>query len=324
MELVKLTNSQGMELQVCDYGATLVSLKVPNKDNGLTNVVVGLDNHEHYASQEYQNHQLYLGTTIGRYAGRISNGSFNLEGDEFALHHTDGVHLHGGKCGFDKKYWTVKKIGTHRNPYVVLSYESKHLEENYPGNLKVEVTYQLLESNAVKISYTATTDKTTVVNLTNHSYFNLSGNDTILGQYLKVNSDHYIDVDEKTIPTGKINPSKDTRFDYNDLSEMENSGFAGLDDTFILNKSLKAASLWSKKSGLYMKVFTNQPAIVIYTPEQLPELSYYEHAEFERFPAICFEAQNYPDAPNNETFPSSKLLPGSTYLNETVFDFTLK
>ncbi|MEM7486000.1 MAG: aldose epimerase family protein [Bacteroidota bacterium] len=324
MELVKLTNSQGMELQVCDYGATLVSLKVPNKDTGLTNVVVGLDDYEQYASPEYQNHQLFLGATIGRYAGRISNGTFNLEGNKFTLHHTDDVHLHGGKCGFDKKHWTVEKIAPHRNPYVVLSYESKHLEENYPGNLKVEVTYQLLESNAVKISYTATTDRTTVVNLTNHSYFNLSGNNTILGQHLKVNSDYHLDADCKTRPTGKINLSKNTRFDYNDLSEIESSGFAGLDDTFILNKSLKAASLWSKKSGLYMKVFTNQPAIVIYTPEQLPDLSYYEQAEFEKFPAICFEAQNFPDAPNNETFPSSKLLPGSTYLNETVFDFTLK
>ena len=311
-----------MELQVNTFGATILSLKVPAKNKKLTNVIVGLSSSDDYQSNQYLKTGLYLGATIGRYAGRISKGHFKIDSKTYPIHSTKGVHLHGGKVGFDKKIWTVEAFEQGESPFVTLSYLSKHLEEGYPGNLKVFVTYMLTEDNALKISYKATTDQKTIVNLTNHSYFNLNGEGSILDHELKINSNHYLDVDDNLIPSGKLMPVKGTRYDYNEKTIIGRTDFKGLDDTFVLKNDTQKAVLSSKTSGIIMKVFTNQPAMVIYTPLKFQELPFKDNTKYSEFPAICFETQYYPDSPNNHHFPSTKLEPNQTYLNETIFEFS--
>ncbi len=324
VEFVKLKNKKGMEMEISNYGATLISLKVPTLENRQVNVVAGLQSPDAYAQESYQRHNLFLGASIGRYAGRISNGTFVLKDHVYQLDEKDGVHLHGGKQGFDKKTWVFEKVNHRANPFAILSYQSKHMEGNYPGEVDVEVKYQLLETNAVKITYSATTDRPTVLNLTHHSYFNLNGHGSVLNHLLRIHSEKYLIVDPSLLPTGKIAPVKDTRYDYRTMSKIGKQGFAGLDDTFVRSKTLLAASMWSRDSGIYMKIFTNQPAMVVYTPPQFPDLNFAQGASYDNYPAICFETQNFPDAPNKPHFPSSILLPGRRYVNETVFDFSSK
>ena len=324
MQLISITNSKGMTLEVLNYGASILSLKVPDKHGKLTNVVAGLISPQAYAEKPYLDNSICLGASVGRYAGRISKGSFSIEKTDYPLYHEDGVHLHGGKTGFDKKYWTLEKADHALNPSITLSYFSKDMEEGYPGNLQASVTYQLKEDNTLKITYKANTDKTTVVNLTNHAYFNLNGEGSVLDHQLKINSHQNLEVHENLIPTGKILNSTAGRFDFNTLSKINRADFTGFDDTFILDadQDLKA-QLISEKTGLKMSVYTNQPAMVVYTPKVFSEaLSFYENAEYKNYPAICFETQNYPDAPNNAHFPSAILAPGDDYINQTEFKFT--
>lgn len=322
LEVVTLSNSNGAKLEISNYGATIISLKVPDKNGNLVNVVVGLESPEEYTKQRYLNYHLFLGTTVGRYAGRISGGAVVIENQKYLIHNLNGVHLHGGKHGFDKKFWNVDKVTKAKNSSVKLSYLSKHLEENYPGNLHVSVIYELMESNSVKVTYQATTDKTTVINLTNHSYFNLDGGGSILKHRLQVHSDSHLEVDKQLLPTGNIMLSENTRFDFNCQSQIENPNFVGLDDTLILKQTQSnVAALLSTSNGICMNIYTNQPAIVIFTPKSFPDLNYLDSNSYERFPAICFETQSFPDAPNHLHFPSSILKPDQLYLNETIFEF---
>jgi len=323
IQVINLKNSNGLELQVSNLGATIISLMVPDKNKEFVNVVVGLESAEDYTKQFYIEKGLYLGSSIGRYAGRISRGSFKINNEVYPIHHENGIHLHGGKIGFDKKYWEVVSLIEGRNPQVTLSCVSEHLEEGYPGNLKAFVTYQLREDNEVKITYKATTDAETHVNLTNHSYFNLDGKVTILDHNLLINSPYYLEVDENLIPSGKLLNSLNTPFDRNRISLLGREGFKGFDDTFVLAEGKLKALLASPNTGIQMKVYTNQPAIVVYTPTQLPNLHYKNEVSFSKFSAICFETQNFPDAPNNNNFPSSILKPGEEYMNETVFKFSV-
>ncbi len=319
LRTIELKNSKGMEMVVSNYGATIISLKVPDKHNDLQNVVVGLNEVNSYTTNTYQSHGLYLGCMIGRYAGRISKGYVEIEGEKYPVHNEDGVHLHGGKRGFDKRYWSIEKTNSNS---VVLNYTSSHLEEGYPGTLKVQLSYELTESNALKIISTATTDRPTVLNLTNHSYFNLNGSATILDHQLQICSDCYLEFDHLTLPTGRLLDTKNTQFDYNEMTQLREANFKGLDDIFVLRNSAWAARLKSKKSGIVMKVSTNQPAVVVYTPKNLPQLNYSDGVKFGRFPAICFETQNFADAPHNNNFPSSLLMPNEVYKNESTFDFS--
>lgn len=321
IKLITLRNKNGAELTISNYGATILELRVPNRKGNLVNVVVGLHTPEAYTEQPYKKHRLCMGATVGRYAGRISGGTLNVEGEKHPIYNQNGVHLHGGKAGFDEKYWTIEAVNNSEDNSVKLSYLSKHLEENYPGNLQVSVTYTLLESNALKVKYTAFTDRTTVVNLTNHSYFNLNGKGSILDHSLQIYSDKHLDVDGQLVPTGQLLSSEQTRFDYNESSQIKSENFIGLDDTFVL-KQPKSATLISHDSGICMQVKTQQPAMVVYTPKNLPDFKYSNDAKFDEFPAICFETQNFPDAPNNNNFPSSILKPGENYINETVFKFS--
>jgi len=289
-------------LIVLDYGAIIQKLLVKDKDGKSTNVVVGFDSPDKYLEDTKS-----LGACVGRYAGRISNGQFELDRETYNLYQKDGVHLHGGKEGFAKKYWTIEEVNQSSEPFVKLSYNSKHLEEGYPGNLKAIVTYKLV-NNELHITHEANTDRTTVVNLTNHSYFRLDGESQINDYRLQLNCSRTLEMHTNLLPTGELLAVKETPFDF--LSEQK-IGATRLDTPFVIDSEVNiAAIVSSEKTGIEMQVSTNQPALVCYTP---PE-----------FPAICFETQNYPDAPNQKNFPSSRLRPGETYTNASKFVFDLR
>lgn len=288
-----------ISLTVLDYGAIIQKLIVKDKEGKATNVVVGLEE-----PQKYLTDRKALGACIGRYAGRISNGSFTLDGVLYPLYSNNGVHLHGGKEGFGKKYWTISQVNDGADPSVTLTYLSKDMEEGYPGNLKVTVTYRLVGSS-LYIVHQATTDKATPVNLTNHSYFNLDGEEQLDHYDLRMPCPEYIELGQDLVPTGNILSVADTDLDFRDPKKI---GKVRFDTPFVLDPALPFNTLLSsQKSGISMEVLTNQPAIVVYTP---PE-----------FASICFETQNYPDAPNRPSFPNSILYPGETYNNTTEFKF---
>jgi len=319
-----ISNANGMELQVSNFGATIISLKVPNKQDTLTEVVAGLSSPLDYLKDEYLNQNRCLGSSNGRYAGRISGGGYQIDGTFYELSQHKGEHLHGGFNGFDKKYWNFERVVRDDNPTITLSYTSKHLEEGHPGNLQVSVTYQLLETNELIITYNAKTDAPTHVTLTNHSYFNLNGNGTICNHKLQVKSDRYLDVDfETTIPSGNILDSANTRVDRNELETIARDDFRGFDDTFILTSNKPHARLISEDTGIEMIVDTNQKTFVIFTPKNFDGVTFKDGLTYGDFPAICFEAQNYPDAPNHINFPSTLLLPDETYVNRTSFRFSI-
>ncbi len=300
MKQVTISN-EFMTLMVLDYGAIIQKLLVKGADGNYTNVVVGYNHPSRYRLDEN-----YLGACVGRYAGYISNGGFELDREKFLLYQKDGVHLHGGKEGFNQKYWTIEEVSYKDAPFIKLSYKSKHLEEGYPGNLTVNVTYKLV-ANALQIIHEAITDRSTVVNLTNHSYFKLDDAPFVDDYELQLNCPYILETTENLLPTGNIIPVRGN--DYNFLLPKE-IGIKRLNTAFIKNiGSEKVAEVVSNKSGISMKVYTNQPALIVYTPED--------------FPGICFEAQNYPDAPNQRDFPTSVLRPGETYNNITIFKFDL-
>jgi aldose 1-epimerase len=286
---------------VLDYGAIIQKLLVKGKDGNYTNVVVGYNHPSRYRLDEN-----YLGACIGRYAGRISNGGFELDREKFYLPQNDGVHLHGGKEGFNQKYWHIEEVGKSNDPYVKLSYKSKHLEEGYPGNLTVNVTYKLV-GNALQIVHEAITDRSTVVNLTNHSYFKLDDGPYIDDYELQLNCPYVLETKDNLLPTGNIIPVKKTNYDFLLPKPI---GVKRMDTAFVKDMgNEKVAEISSQKSGISMKVYSNQPALIIYTPTD--------------FPGICLETQNYPDAPNQPDFPNSILRPGETYNNISIFKFDL-
>ncbi|NNE78596.1 MAG: galactose mutarotase [Pricia sp.] len=300
MKQVTIQN-ENIILVVLNYGAVIQKLLLKGEDGKFTNVVVGLE----YPST-YLEDKISLGACVGRYAGRISKG-FVLDRVHYPLYTENGVHLHGGKKGFAKKDWTIEEIGNEQEPFVKLSYFSKHLEEGYPGNLRVTVTYKLI-GNALRIIHEATTDRTTVVNLTNHSYFRLDDADSVSDYRLQLNCQQYAETHDNLVPTGNLLSVKDTKYDF--LNEKR-IGQVHFDTPFITDiKKRITATVSSQKTGISMEVTTNQPAVVVYTPAT--------------FPAICFETQNLPDAPNHANFPSSILRPGEKYKNASEFRFTLK
>ena len=298
MKQVTLNNGV-ITLKVLDYGALIQELWVPDAFGKKRNVVVGFHRPTDYLADQY-----CLGASVGRFAGRISGKGFELEGTFYPLHHKNGVHLHGGKEGFQKKYWQIAQIDEGQHPFIELTYLSKDMEEGYPGNLKASVRYQLIE-NALHISYSATTDKTTIVNLTNHSYFKLDSAPTIAEHLLKLNSTSFLETHANLLPTGNILSVSNTSYDF----RMERPIGEPLFDTPMVLENNKgfAAELTSTVSGITMGVSTDQPAMVVYTPK--------------RFSGICFETQNFPDAPNHRHFPSAVLRPGDVYRNETKFVF---
>ncbi|WP_395064189.1 aldose epimerase family protein [Flavobacterium sp.] len=316
-----LKNNKGTELEVINYGATITSLKIPINEKEKVDVVLGFENLENYINSFNLSSAPYLGAIVGRYAGRINNARFMLNGKTIQLTKNHNSHqLHGGFEGFSKAFWEVKSVTTNKNPSITLQYTSKDGEENFPGELSVEVTYTLTEENELKVEMTAKSSEDTVINLTQHSYFNLDGHSSdIINQELFVNSHQTLETNINTIPTGKFFEIKQTPFDYTSPKECPTK----IDNTFVLDKKNEvAANLLSKKNKLKMSVFTNQPAVHIYVGGNcFNQIKGKENASYHPLSGICFETQNFPDAPNHEHFPNSILKKGVTYHHETTFKF---
>ncbi|MCG9973089.1 aldose epimerase family protein [Christiangramia crocea] len=322
LKLTELVNGQKSRLQILNYGASIFSFKMFNNKEELIDIVVGPQNPEAYISGDYRDENKCFGATIGRYAGRISNGKFQIGEENYQLFEKDGVHLHGGKYGFQYKVWDIEKVEQGENPSVTLSYISEHLEEGYPGRLKVTAKFTLSEENEIRISYSAKTDKETIVNITNHSYFNLNGGGSVSDHFMQINASKILELDEKNLPTGNLIKLKKNLKDYR---ENRLVGNRELDDVYVLDvmENEVQAQLFAPLSGIKLRVSSNQPVLVVYSPEKLPDKWTYLSDMDRKYPAVALEAQNYPDAPNFRNFPSSLLKPGELYENTVVFDFSV-
>ncbi|MDR5590692.1 aldose epimerase family protein [Christiangramia sp. SM2212] len=324
LKVIDLVNSNKSRLQILNYGAAIFSFKLKNKNDDLIDLVVGPREPEEYLSQEYRDENKCFGATIGRFAGRIADGKFEIDEEEYELNEQEErVHLHGGKYGFQYKLWEIDKVNEGENPSVTLSYISEHLEEGYPGRLQVTAKYTLTEEDEIKISYTAKTDKATIVNLTNHSYFNLNGGGSVSDHFMRVNASKILELDDKNLPTGNLTKLKNNPKDYRENKLLGNRE---LDDVYVLDvmENEVQAQLFSSLSGIKMKLSSDQPVVVVYSPETLPDTWTYLSEIDRKFPAVALEAQNYPDAPNFRNFPSSLLKPGELYENNITFAFSVK
>lgn len=331
-----LKNTNGITITIITYGGIITSLKTPNKDGVSEDIVLGYNSLDDYIKSSP-----YFGAIIGRYGNRIAKGKFSLNGTTYTLATNDGQnHLHGGLKGFDKVVWSATEETAEHSASIKLSYTSKDMEEGYPGNLEVSVTYTLTSDNTLAIAYQATTDKTTVVNLTQHSYFNLSGDfsQPILDQELQINADTYIPVDETLIPTGKLEPVEGTPFDFRTMkaigkdiavaNDQLKKGL-GFDHCWVLNDQDKgmryAAKAYDPKSGRVLEVTTDEPGIQFYSGNfldgTLPSKNGGTYAQRSGF---CLETQHYPDSPNQKDFPSTILEPGNVYNSKTTFKFYVK
>lgn len=335
-DLYTLHNAAGMTAAITNYGGIVVSLTAPDKAGKFTNVVLGMD-----SLAGYEKGVPYFGALVGRYGNRIAKGKFTLDGKSYTLAtNNDANALHGGLQGFDKVLWTASSVDGDE-PGLKLAYLSKDGEEGYPGNLSVEVTYTLQKDNALKIDYKATTDKATVINLTNHSYFNLTGdaNNDILKHEIRLNADRFLPVDAGLIPTGVLQPVSGTPFDFtkatligkgiNDPANEQIKLGGGYDHAWVLSdssNSLKlAATVYEPVSGRFMEVRTTQPAIQFYTGNFLDgTLTGTGGVVYKKRAALCLETEHYPDSPNQPTFPTTVLRPGQTYQTTTVYGFSAK
>ncbi len=326
-----LTNKKGMTMKILDYGGTVTDIITPDKNGEPGDVILGYDSLGGFLQKDNP----YFGAIVGRYANRIANAQFSLNGKTYHLAANNDVNsLHGGWKGFDKQIWKVKSFEpTGNEKSLSLEYKSKDGEEGYPGNLTADVTYTLTDNNELKISYNATTDQATPINLTNHSYFNLSaGKDSnILNHVLMLNADKYTEVNDKLIPTGRLPDVKGTAMDFRkakrvgqDIDKVP----GGYDHNFVLNRkndSLDlAASVYDPTSGRYLEVFTTQPGIQFYTGNFLNGLKGRTGKIYEKHAALCLETQHFPDSPNQPSFPNTILKPGETFNQETVYKFSVK
>jgi aldose 1-epimerase len=333
-QLYTLTNAHGLKATISTYGGTLTSLLVPDKNGKLGDVVLGFDNLSGYLSPEFRKANPYFGALIGRYGNRIKGGKFTLNGQTYTLAKNNGPNtLHGGNKGFDKVLWQAQPDATTDGQSLTLSYLSKDGEEGYPGNLTVSVRYTLTSDDALQIDYTATTDKATPINLTNHAYFNLNqgaGKD-ILGHEVTIPADRYTVVDATLIPTGELRAVKGTPFDFttpHTIGERIAQVEGGYDHNWVLNSATgqhAAASVYEPVSGRTMEVTTNQPGVQFYTGNFLDgSLTGKGGTVYGKHAGFCLETQHFPDSPNQPTFPSTILQPGQTVHTSTSYKFGVR
>lgn len=327
----KLMNDNGVEVKITNFGATVTSILVPDKYGKIGDVVLGFDSLE-----EYESGHPSFGVICGRYANRIGNASFSIDGNVYKVPANNGKNcLHGGYKGFDKQIWSHSKSINEKNSVgVVLTYFSPDNEEGFPGNMNVSVTYLLNNENELSILYAATTDKKTVVNLTNHCYFNLNGcTQDIQKQILTINSDEITAINDQLIPTGEYKKIAGTAFDFKKLREIGQAislNGQGFDNNFILNKKSAdefsfAAKAVDPESGRCMEVYTTEPGIQLYTANGLNgTIIGKKGVKYLQYFGFCLEAQHYPDSPNHPEFPSTLLKPGETYTQKTVYKFGIE
>lgn len=324
VDLFTLKNKHGLEIQITNYGGIITKILMPDKDGKVEDIVLGFD-----TLKAYLDNSPYFGCIVGRVAGRINNSRFELDGKVYLLTRNHGVHhLHGGVQGFNSKFWKVLQL---ENNSLKLKYCSIDMEEGYPGNLEVEVIYRLTIENELHIEYTASTDKATPVNLTNHSYFNLSGKADVLDHQIQIEAEHYLETNSELIPTGRILPVKHTANDFRkeksvgkDIKETN----AGYDDTFVLDhadgKLRLAAKATDPETGRSMEVFTTQPGLVFYSANFLENCQGKNGQIHQKHSGFCFETQHFPDTPNRHEFPSVILRPGEKYQQHSMFRFLVE
>ena len=340
IKLYTLTNRSGMTVKITNYGAIITSILVADRDGKLGDVALGYNRVEDYMNAV---DKPYFGAIVGRYGNRIANGSFSIAGETYSLAVNNGDnHLHGGVIGFDKVVWDAKSVKGNGWTGVEMSYLAKDKEEGYPGNLKIKVTYKLTNENEIIVDYRATTDKATPVNLTQHTYFNLQGegSGTILDHVLMLNAKKYTPVDEGLIPTGELASVAETPFDFTtakpigrDIGKDHQQLTYGLgyDHNWVLDKGGKANSMtlaarvYEPRSGRVLEIRTTEPGIQFYCGNFLDgRLKGKSGKSYVHRGGFCLETQHYPDSPNQPTFPSTILKPGSEYKTTTVFKFSAK
>jgi aldose 1-epimerase len=331
--LYTLKNTQGMEVHIMNYGAIITKIIVPDKNEVMEDVVLGFEN-----VADYIKDSPYFGAVVGRYGNRIAAGKFNLDGKSYTLAaQNNGQHLHGGLKGFDKKVWktVAKKDGS-----LTLSYLSVDGEEGFMGNLEIQVTYSLSEDNAISMDYMAKTDQATVLNICNHSYFNLSGNvkRDVLDHNIQLNAPFFIPIDKVLIPTGEIKSVKGGPFDFTspkkigldiNADDTQIAFGGGYDHCYAFDKAPgafgKIAHVEDPESGRIMEVFTTEPGVQFYTGNNLDgHLTGKYGAKYTKRSGFCLETQHYPDSPNKPNFPTTVLRPGETYTSKTVYQFSTK
>lgn len=338
--LYTLTNKNGVQAKITNYGGIVVSFIAPDKNGEMADVVLGFDSAEEYITKESP----YFGCITGRYANRIAKGKFTLDGTEYTLAtNNDPNHLHGGDKGFDKQIWEAKTKLNELGPSVSLSRVSPDGEEGYPGALTTTVVYTLTDDDALRIDYRATTDKPTVLNLTNHSYFNLGGHGTgtILDHELMIAADRYTPIDETSIPLGDLPSVEGTPFDFQkptaigarigEENEQLKNGL-GYDHNFVIKDSRDGqlqlvATVHDPESGRLLEVESDEPGLQLYVGNFLPKdepMKGKDGKEYSYREAFCLEAQTFPDSPNQTDFPSPILRPGETYAQTTIYRLKVK
>jgi aldose 1-epimerase len=337
IELYSLSNKKGMEVSITNFGATVVTLKVPDRAGKAADIVLGYD-----TLDGYENGTSYFGATVGRYGNRIAGGKFSIDGKTYTLPKNNGENtLHGGIVGFNKRVWKAREIASKEGESLEMTYLSADGEEGFPGNLSAKVVFTLpADRNELKIDYTATTDKDTVLNLTNHSYFNLAGegNGDILDHVMTLHAKQFTPVNKGLIPTGELRNVAGTPFDFNSATAIgkrinatdEQLVFGkGYDHNWVLapavGTSLRiAAEAYDQKSGRKLEVLTTEPGVQFYSGNFLDGAKGKGNKPYPQRAAFCLETQHFPDSPNHPSFPSTLLKPNAVFHSETVFRFSAK
>lgn len=328
-----LTNGRGSVVKIINFGGVIRSVLVPDNQGKLGDVVLGYDTLEPYLTDSP-----FIGALVGRYANRLANAQFTLDGITYPLHANNGTNcLHGGLEGFDKRVWAATSFVNEIGAGVELNLLSPDGDQGFPGNLNVKVVYQLSQDDEIIVDYFATTDKPTPINLTQHSYFNLAEQGTILNHQLQVHADYITPITRAQIPTGEFMPVENTPFDFRELRVMGKSidevneqlefGF-GYDHNFVIrhaapNDLTLAARLEEKNSGRVLEVFTQEPGVQVYTGNWLNATMSGKGIQFERRGGVCLEPEHYPNSPSQSNFPNTILRPGEEYQSRTVFKFSV-
>jgi aldose 1-epimerase len=336
VSLYRFRNNKGVEVAITSFGGRIVSIIVPDRQGRTVDIALGFENVDGYLAKNP-----YFGALVGRYANRIANARFRLDGHEYSLDANDPPNtLHGGKRGFDSVLWKAEQIEGHDGPILQLRHESPDGDEGFPGALDVEVRYSLSDSNELRIEFSATTDKKTVLNLTNHSYFQLAGHSagSVLDHVVTINADHFTPVDRNLIPTGELRSVAGTPFDFLqpkrigeqiDASDEQLKLAIGYDHNFVLNKNGNssgptfAARAVDPASGRMLEVFTTQPGVQFYTGNHLHGNVKGKGTVYNFRTGFCLETQHFPDSPNHPEFPSTELVPGDTWKSVTIFRFSV-
>ena len=338
VDLYTLRNAKGMEAKITNYGGIVTSLKVPDRSGQPGEVVLGFDTLDGYLSPEYAKSNPYFGALIGRYGNRIGKAAFTVDGKEYKLAANNGPnHLHGGVKGYDKVVWEAKPLRG-EDPALELRYFSKDGEEGYPGNLTITAVYSLTGDNALKVDFTATTDKDTIVNLTHHSYFNLAGKQDILGHEVMIAAERFTPVDITLIPTGELKPVQGTPFDFNaptaigariNQNEEQLNFGKGYDHNWVINKAPGELGLMARvyepTTGRVLEVLSTEPGLQFYSGNFLDGTLQGRGGWTYQFRnGFCMEPQHYPDSPNKPQFPPVVLKPGQTYRNTILYRFSVQ